>query len=113
MLTCERLLTVDRAVEIPEIEQLTKGPGFYRLDQMGVEPGRSGALAVLILAVAGQCHDEHPATPRFLPQLPGDLIAIHARQANVQERDIGPKRLSHLERRRPVMGYLDLVSLHL
>ena len=73
-------------------------------------PASRDSPAVLVLAVAGH-GDEHGAGhARDLAQALGDLVSRHAGQADVEEHDVGPTLGGHGQRRRPVVGDLDVVS---
>lgn len=54
---------------------------------MGVEPCLARSSTVLLLAVGRQRHEEHPAPERG-PDAPADLVAVDAREPDVDERDI-------------------------
>src|SRR5688572_23634945 len=55
---------------------------------MVVEPGLERAIAVLLLAVAGE-GDQQPPAGAFLPQLRRDREAVHSREPDVEEDDVG------------------------
>src|SRR5262245_19881649 len=59
---------------------------------MMVEPGVLGPLAVSLLAVARYGDQVDLFQPWLLPEVPGDLIAVHPGQADVQEDHV--RRLS-------------------
>jgi hypothetical protein len=54
---------------------------------MGVEPCLARSPTVLLPAVGRQRHEEHPAPERD-PDAPADLVAVDAREPDVDERDL-------------------------
>ena len=70
---------------------------------MDVEARLPGPLPVFVLTVAGQGHEHHGRRLRPLSQLPGHFITVHARQANIEEYDLGLKVLGGPEGRQPVV----------
>ena len=64
----------------------------HRLDEVVVEPGLPRSAPVLFLAPAGQRHDQRPRELGPLPQASGHLVAVHPRQADVQQDDVGAER---------------------
>ena len=65
--------------------------GFY---QMAVEARQAGAVAIFVLAVAGH-GDEHGTLELGAgAEAGGDLVAVHARQPDVEEQDFGVKLAS-------------------
>src|SRR6185312_11752857 len=59
------------------------------LDKMAVESGFGRAPPVVGLSVTGQRNQETVARLRKLAQLACDLVAIHAREADVEQYDLG------------------------
>src|SRR5262249_16263659 len=64
----------------------------HGLDQVMVETGLAGAEDRVLLAVAGDGDDERAGMLVFTECL-GDLVAAHARQADVEEDDVGLRRV--------------------
>ena len=61
----------------------------HRLDEVMIEARLTRTPAVLILPVAGNRHQQRRGKLRLPPQLPGHLVAAHARQADVQKHHVG------------------------
>src|SRR5262245_13111435 len=61
--------------------------GVDRLDEVEIEADLGRAAPGLGLAVAGQGDQEDPSTGSGAAHSPGDLVAIHPRQADVDEHD--------------------------
>src|SRR5207249_6060360 len=66
-----------------------QGGRVYRLRQVLVKAGLPGPAAVLIAAVAGDGNHAGPGCDRIPTQVLRDVVAIHPRQANVAEDNIG------------------------
>src|SRR5689334_2908214 len=67
-----------------------------RLDHVVVEPRLPGALARLVLAVAGQRHQRQPGAALLLAEPPGHLEPVHPRHPQVQDHQVraaGARRL--------------------
>jgi hypothetical protein len=62
-----------------------------------VDSHRAGLLSVLGLSVTGHRDDDRLLTSRFSPEPSGNLIAVQAGQADIQQDEIRP----------PVQGYHD------
>src|SRR5688572_31288656 len=60
---------------------------------MHVEARLEGARAIVRLSVARQRDEPHVPRPRgaLAPDAPGDLVAVEAGQADIDDRDIGPR----------------------
>src|SRR4051812_30866001 len=67
-----------------------QGGGVHGLDPVVVEPGLPGAAAVLLLAVAGRRRQERPREARVAPQPLRHLQPREARDAEVEQDDVGP-----------------------
>ena len=80
------------------------------LGQVVIEAGGEGALAVLLLAVARDGDDRGLLGRLVAPQLPDDLVAVQAGQADVQEDEPGSESARRLDPRRPVIGRLHVMS---
>ena len=91
-------------------EQFVQALGVHRLDQVVVEARLAGAAQVVLLAVAGQGHQQGPIRALQLPEPPGHLVAVHARQPDVEEDHVGRVGDRRLERGRAVVGELGLVA---
>src|SRR5574337_1041715 len=76
--------------------------GIYRFRQMTVETGLHGSLTILVLAVPGQRNQVDALESRIAPQAAGYRIAVHPRQADIENDDRRAKRGCHLERSVPV-----------
>lgn len=61
----------------------------HRLDKVVVEACRLRAPPILVPAVAGHGNQQDLLQPRELAQPPRDLVAVHARQPDIQENDLG------------------------
>jgi hypothetical protein len=64
--------------------------------------------AVRGLAQAGDHHHREEAAPRHRLDPTAHLIAVHAWHANIEQDQVGRRRLDHGERRRPVGRELNL-----
>ena len=62
-----------------------------RLHEVMIKACLFGAAAVFFLAPAGESHESYVLSPRLLPQVPRDFIAVHFRQANIEHDQVGPK----------------------
>ena len=71
------------------IQQSLKPFQLDRFGQVPIKTGLQRPLAVFFGAVTCHGHDHHPGRGRLISQMPGDLIAIHPRQANIQQYDLG------------------------
>ncbi len=81
-----------------------------RFDEMMIKPGFSSASSVVFLPIAGNRDDDALPAPIFRFESRRDLIAVHARQTDVQENELGLMFLSESDGRRPVMSNLNLVA---
>jgi len=52
-----------------------------------------GPLAVLLLAPTGKCDQDHIFTPRLLPDLACNFVAVELRHSDIEDDDIGTKFL--------------------
>ena len=83
---------------------------FDRLDEMGIETCSRSLPSAVVLTITGQRDDGN----RILAptaHLPGHFIPVHARQAEVEEHDVGLEGLECLERRRTVASGPDGMSV--
>src|SRR5690606_4533640 len=64
-----------------------------RLGQMLVETGLLRAMAVLLAAIAGDRDQQNGVESRVTPDRSPNLVAIHPRQANVEQDDFGAEIL--------------------
>jgi hypothetical protein len=55
---------------------------------MMVDSHRAGVLSVLGLPVTCHRDDDGFLTRRFMPELSGNLIAVHARQTDIQQDEV-------------------------
>src|SRR5256885_3030497 len=79
---------------------------------MVVESRFRGAAAVLVLTPTGQ-RDEHDIPgPGTLANLLREIIPVHLRKADIENRDIGPEFVELRERCLAVIRGLHLVSRH-
>ncbi len=76
-----------------------------------MKTGLSGFLPILLLAVARDSNQEYLAEPRRLTELLGHLIAVNARQADVQQHYLRQFFPGRLECRWPIVGEADVVAL--
>jgi hypothetical protein len=84
--------------------------GADGLGEIGVEACRLGLAPILDLAVAGQRHQVRDARLRRLAGQPGQRVAVHTREPDVDQRDLGPEGTELLEGGRRVLGRFDLVT---
>src|SRR5262249_42504808 len=80
------------------------------LHEVGVEAGLLGTAGVLLLAVASHRDEHDPAEILVLPASAGDLVAVHAGQADVEEDEVGPAAADQFEGGRAVVGHLDILA---
>ena len=59
-----------------------------RLDRVPVEAGIESALSVRVATVAGQREQDDRARPRVGAQRRRELVAVHPRQADVEDRHL-------------------------
>src|SRR5262249_1937507 len=69
------------------------------------------AASVLILPPAGQSNKNHVSTPRMLTNAPGDFVAVQLRKADVQQDQIGAKRLRCFQGLNAVVSGANVVAL--
>jgi hypothetical protein len=67
-----------------------------------VKTGRLGLTAVLLVPITRHGDQHGLIHVKLRPQAAGDLIAIHARQADVEQDQLGPEDASRLQRGRAV-----------
>src|SRR4051812_1686785 len=82
-----------------------------RLDEMVVEPRLSRTSAVLVLVVTCHGDQEQLAAGVLAPQAAGDLVAVDARQSDVEQHHIRPEGLCGGDRGGAVVGGADVVAL--
>ena len=70
-----------------------------RLDQMLVEAGVEGTPAIRAAAVAGQRDQDDPPRARIGAQRAGELVAVHRRQADVEDRRRRRETVEEAQRR--------------
>ena len=63
--------------------------------------------------IAAQGHESMPLRRRVGPHAPRDLVAVHPRQPDVAQHDVGPERARLREAVGAVVRHLDLCSLEL
>src|SRR4029079_5500752 len=80
------------------------------LDEVGVEAGPEGAIAVLGLAVAGHGDDEGARVVPDVARAPAARLPVHARKADIEHHDLGAGIRGGLERRLAVVRDGDLVA---
>ena len=97
---------LERRVLEQELEILK----INRFDEVGVEAGRLRPLAVLFLAVAGHGHEGDVLECGIFPANLGDFVAVHDRQPDVQEDDVGFVAAGQLDGFFAVMGGLHLLA---
>ncbi|AUX48836.1 uncharacterized protein SOCE26_103780 [Sorangium cellulosum] len=75
----------------------------YRLDEVNVKSCCLGETAVRLLPIPRE-RDEHSRPQPGLTQAPRDLVAVHSREPDVEEHDIGPVVHRGLQRVGAVVG---------
>ena len=75
-----------------------------RLDQVGVEPGGLRSMLVFLFAIAGHGDQGGFGEPRIGPAESSHFVAIHDRQADIQQHDVGPAVASCFEGLLSVVG---------
>src|SRR5262245_59494021 len=91
-------------------EQFIEPSGVHRLDEMVVEARILGPPPVALLPVAGHGDEAHPLQPLLLPQAAGDLVAVHPRQADVQQHHVGLLGQGEFQRLWPRVDGPDLMA---
>src|SRR4029079_2668838 len=92
------------------VEQGRQLAEHHGLDEVAVEAGVFRALAIVGLAPAGDRDDRNLARPGRGAQLPADLVAVQAGQAEVEQDRVGAQRVGPDERLRPGAGDVGLVA---
>ncbi len=82
-----------------------------RLREVVVEAGVVRATAVVVLPVAGQRHEQHHPAKTLLPNRAGHFIAVHSRQADVEQDDFRMLLDGKFERLRAAMSHENLISV--
>ena len=90
---CPRLvvdeLAADDVARIHRRDDRVDRRQVHRLHQVVAEAGLRGASPIGLLAVAGDGDQAHAGEARKLPQARGQLVAVHHRQPDVEEGDVG------------------------
>src|SRR5438270_6052453 len=76
-----------------------------------VEPRRGSTRAIVHLTVPGDRDKERPFERRLRAHAPGELVAAHFRQTDVEERHVGPVFLRSGEAAAAVARYAHLVAV--
>src|SRR5215217_4000749 len=79
------------------VHELLDGGKVDRFDEVLLEPGSPRPHAIGLLAVARESHEPDLLEPRNLTQAFRQLVAVHDRQANVDEGDVGNERLGETQ----------------
>src|SRR4051812_29665833 len=74
------------------------------LHEMVVEPRLAGTAAVFVLAISRDGDDDGGRAARFFPEDLRDLVAVHPREADVEEHEFRLQEACRLDRGRPVVG---------
>jgi hypothetical protein len=77
-----------RSLRMRPCQQLLQRVGVQRLDEKLIKPRLERPLANLILAPTAQRHKNKVFTLWQFPNFPCQLVAVHARRANVHNRYI-------------------------
>jgi len=77
------------------------------LDHVVVDAGGAGTGAILLLAVAGDGDDEEVCAAGFGAEAAGDFVAIHEREADVEQDGGGEEDGGFFEGGGAVVGELD------
>src|SRR6188474_239695 len=83
------------------VEQRRELAEHHGLDEVTVEARVLRALAIVGLAPAGDRDDRNLAGPRRGAQPPTDLVAVQARQAEIEQHRVGTERVGAVERLGP------------
>ena len=73
---------------------------------MVVKPGVSRAFAILLLAVAGNGNEPNMGKFGRLTDEPGDLVAVEAGEADIEQNDVGLEGFCGVNDRWPVVDFL-------
>lgn len=85
--------------------------GFNRLDQVSVEAGLQGALAIFRPPVAGDGDETPSRGARHCAEPARELVAIHVREPDVDEHDVWLEAADRLGRCMAVCDGLHLMSV--
>ena len=85
---------------------------MQRLGEMLAEAVRKGALAIVVLSVARDGDERRVREFRDSPEEARQLVAIHRRQPDVEEGDVGHECLDELQRARAIAHGAHLVARH-
>lgn len=103
-----------RPCEVLESPQnRSQAAGIQRFDQMKMNTGLFRAALVCCGAAGSKGNANRFFLGRLLLKPPGNLPAIHPRQANLQEYHIRWIGLGHLQSGLTIPGHLNLVSISL
>lgn len=78
--------------------------GLRWFGEMEVEPGLAAAAPVVLVPPTGQRHEHGPLEGRLCAEPPGDLVAAHTGEPDVEERQIGAESPGHVQGVGAVMG---------
>ena len=82
----------------------------HGLDHVRVESGLARLLAVFRLSPPRERDQHQILTPWFLPDAPADFIAIHPRQTDIEQHDVGPDSAGSLEGGHAVVCLMRLMA---
>src|SRR6266496_1976091 len=88
-------------------DNLTQDRGRRGLDEEHVETSVVRPLTIQFPAVAGQGYEQRLVEAIHLPQPAGDLVAVHARHAEVEQHHVRPEIVRDLQRGGAVIGHQD------
>jgi hypothetical protein len=83
-----------------------------RLGEVDVETGCQGSATILRAAIA-RLRDQENLVRQFAAQLPGNVVPVHARQAEVDDGDVRPPGQSLFDAFDTVGGNSDFVAYEL
>jgi hypothetical protein len=72
-----------------------------------VEAGGDRLPSILVAAIAGQRHEHRALESRIAPHAARDLVAVDARQPDVDEHHVGKHRTRGLQRGDAVVHHVD------
>ncbi len=91
-------------------EQLEQHGAVNRLGQVMIEASLVCAVLIFLLPIAGYSDESRLPRRRVIANVAGHIVAVHARQPDVEHDEFGMERRSFLQRAGPIKGDPDLVA---
>ena len=93
------------------VDQASQFFQVNRLDQVAIESGLRGPLPVGHLAISGHGEQSNRVQLGKLTQPPRQLVAVHQRQPNIDQRHIGSEGFGQLQSGNAVVGHAGGVTI--